>query len=75
MMVFIKKIFQIVLNKILGSMTVRGLISLGILLLIIYGAYSFLTLWRNKNIKGENDEKNRRCKENICNVISYCAIN
>jgi len=44
MMVFIKKIFQIVLNKILGSMSVRGLISLGILLLIIYGAYSFLTL-------------------------------
>ena len=39
-----KKIFQIVLNKILGSMSVRGLISLGTLLLIIYGAYSFLTL-------------------------------
>ena len=44
MMVFIKKIFLTVITKILGSMTIRGLISLGILLLIIYGAYSFLTL-------------------------------
>ncbi len=44
MMVFIKKIFQIALNKILGAMSARGLISLGILLLIIYGTYSFLTL-------------------------------
>ena len=44
MMTFVKKIFQIALSKMLGAMSVRGLISLGILLLVIYGAYSFLTL-------------------------------
>jgi hypothetical protein len=44
MMAFIKNIFRIALSKILGTMSARGLISLGILLLIIYGAYSFLTL-------------------------------
>ena len=44
MMAFIKNIFRIALSKILGAMSARGLISLGILLLIIYGAYSFLTL-------------------------------
>lgn len=53
MMAFIKNIFRIALSKILGTMSARGLISLGILLLIIYGAYSFLTLWRNKHIKKE----------------------